>query len=60
MNGYAETGGDLRERVVPAQVDQTDVTSQGRATAITVDARGHVEDADGADALIPPGEDPVS
>ncbi|MCX5015123.1 hypothetical protein OG765_29790 [Streptomyces sp. NBC_00555] len=36
------------------------VTSQGRATAITVDAQGHVEDADGADAFIPPGEDPVA
>ncbi|MFI9747602.1 hypothetical protein [Streptomyces sp. NPDC052494] len=36
------------------------ITSQGRATAITVDAQGHVEDADGADAFIPPGEDPVS
>ncbi|MEV0442145.1 hypothetical protein AB0I84_17640 [Streptomyces spectabilis] len=29
------------------------VTSQGRATAITVDAQGHVEDAGGADAFIP-------
>lgn len=36
------------------------ITSQGRATAITVDAQGHVEDADGADAFIPPGEDPTS
>jgi hypothetical protein len=36
------------------------ITSQGRATAITVDAQGHVEDADGADAFIPPGEDPAS
>ncbi|WP_427761557.1 hypothetical protein [Streptomyces sp. DSM 41931] len=34
------------------------ITSQGRATAITVDAQGHVEDADGADAFIPPGKDP--
>ncbi|MET7498241.1 hypothetical protein [Streptomyces sp900116325] len=33
------------------------ITSQGRATAITVDATGHVEDADSADAFIPPGED---
>ncbi|MFC8015362.1 hypothetical protein [Streptomyces cinereoruber] len=32
------------------------ITSQGRATAITVDAQGHVEDADGADAFIPRGE----
>ncbi|MFD0305920.1 hypothetical protein [Streptomyces sp. NPDC127119] len=36
------------------------ITSQERATAITVDAQGHVEDADGADAFIPPGEGPVS
>lgn len=36
------------------------ITSQGRATAITVDAQGHVEDADGADAFVPPGEDSVS
>ncbi|MFJ2825798.1 hypothetical protein ACIO7M_32490 [Streptomyces toxytricini] len=36
------------------------ITSQGRATAITVDAQGHVEDGHGADAFIPPGEGPVS
>ncbi|TXS41813.1 hypothetical protein [Streptomyces sp. OR43] len=36
------------------------ITSQGRTTAITIDAQGHVEDADGADAVIPPGERPVS
>ncbi|MFE2227273.1 hypothetical protein [Streptomyces kronopolitis] len=36
------------------------ITSQGRATAISVDAQGHVEDADGADAFIPPGENPAS
>ncbi|UUU44108.1 hypothetical protein [Streptomyces sp. NBC_00162] len=36
------------------------ITSQGRATAITVDAQRHFEDADGADAFIPPGEDPVA
>ncbi|MFJ9862405.1 hypothetical protein ACIRVN_33655 [Streptomyces albogriseolus] len=34
------------------------ITSQGQATAITVDGQGHVEDADGADAFIPPGKDP--
>lgn len=33
------------------------ITSQGKATAITVDASGYVSDADGADTLIPPGED---
>ncbi|WLQ39900.1 hypothetical protein OG322_40750 [Streptomyces sp. NBC_01260] len=33
------------------------ITSQGRATAITMDAHGHVEDADSADAFIPPGEE---
>ncbi|WP_244297671.1 hypothetical protein [Streptomyces griseoflavus] len=33
------------------------ITSQGRSTAIMVDAHGHVEDADGADAFIPPGEE---
>ncbi|MFK8844371.1 hypothetical protein [Streptomyces sp. Ac-502] len=32
------------------------ITSQGKATAITVDAQGYVEDADGADAFVPPGE----
>ena len=29
------------------------ITAQGRATAITMDAPGHVEDADTADAFIP-------
>lgn len=33
------------------------ITSQGRATAITMDAHGHVDDADSADAFIPPGEE---
>lgn len=33
------------------------ITSNGRATAITVDAYGHVEDADSADTFIPPGEE---
>jgi hypothetical protein len=36
------------------------ITSRGRATTITVDAQGHVEDADSADAFIAPGEDLVS
>ncbi|MER7195912.1 hypothetical protein [Streptomyces flaveolus] len=36
------------------------ITAQGRATALTVDAQGLVEDADGADAFIPPGLDPAS
>ncbi|MFF0479438.1 hypothetical protein [Streptomyces sp. NPDC004284] len=36
------------------------ITSQGRTTAITVDVQGHVEDAVGADALIPSGADPMS
>ncbi|MFJ7990524.1 hypothetical protein [Streptomyces sp. NPDC096351] len=35
------------------------ITAQGRATAITVDAQGHVEDADLADAFLPPGENPM-
>ncbi|WP_326817925.1 hypothetical protein OIE61_30325 [Streptomyces sp. NBC_01762] len=33
------------------------ITATGRATPITVDATGHVDDAEGADRLIPPGED---
>ncbi|MGW9211790.1 hypothetical protein ACWGR4_33065 [Embleya sp. NPDC055664] len=33
------------------------VTSNGRATPITMDAHGHVDDAYGADAFIPPGEE---
>lgn len=33
------------------------VTAMGRATPITVDAVGHVDDAESADRLIPPGED---
>ncbi|MGW1538909.1 hypothetical protein ACWCPM_01195 [Streptomyces sp. NPDC002309] len=33
------------------------ITSKGRATPITVDAHGDVDDAEGADRLIPPGED---
>lgn len=32
------------------------ITSNGRATPITMDAYGHVEDANSADAFIPPGE----
>ncbi len=32
------------------------VTAKGRATPITVDAYGHVDDAEGADRLVPPGE----
>ncbi|MFE7276014.1 hypothetical protein [Streptomyces sp. NPDC057623] len=33
------------------------ITSKGRATPITVDAHGHVDDAESADRLIPPGEE---
>ncbi|MEV0267077.1 hypothetical protein AB0I49_37845 [Streptomyces sp. NPDC050617] len=33
------------------------ITSQGRATAITMDAHGYVDNADSADAFIPPGEE---
>lgn len=33
------------------------VTSKGRATPITVDAHGDVDDAESADRLIPPGEE---
>jgi hypothetical protein len=33
------------------------ITAKGRATPITVDALGHVDDAEGADRLIPPGEE---
>jgi hypothetical protein len=33
------------------------ITAKGRATPITVDANGHVDDAEDADRLIPPGED---
>lgn len=33
------------------------ITAHGRATDITMDAHGHVEDADSADAFIPPGEE---
>ncbi|MEW2049883.1 hypothetical protein [Streptomyces sp. NPDC005476] len=33
------------------------VTARGRATPITVDAHGHVDDAESADRLIPPGEE---
>ena len=33
------------------------VTAKGRATPITVDARGDVDDAESADRLIPPGEE---
>lgn len=43
MNGYAETGGDLRERVVPAQVDQTDESTLVRrelAAAVTLTGNG--------------------
>ncbi|MEU2554623.1 hypothetical protein ABZ589_23605 [Streptomyces sp. NPDC013313] len=31
------------------------VTAKGRATPITVDTQGHVDDAESADRLIPPG-----
>ncbi len=30
---------------------------KGRATPITVDTHGHVDDAESADRLIPPGEE---
>lgn len=33
------------------------ITSQGRVTAITMDAHGHVDHADSPDAFIPPGEE---
>ncbi|WP_101258486.1 hypothetical protein [Streptomyces barkulensis] len=33
------------------------ITAKGRATPITVDATGYVDDAEDADRLIPPGED---
>src|SRR5690348_8734332 len=33
------------------------ITSKGRATPTTVDAHGHVDDAESADRLIPPGEE---
>lgn len=45
-------GGPLTEQVLAWLI-----TSRGRATPITVDAHGHVEDADSADRLIPPGEE---
>ncbi|QBS45877.1 hypothetical protein DMB37_15400 [Nocardia sp. CS682] len=32
------------------------ITSQGKATAITIDSSGYVSDADSADTFIPPGE----
>ncbi|EMF50961.1 hypothetical protein SBD_7678 [Streptomyces bottropensis ATCC 25435] len=32
------------------------VTSKRRDTPITVDAHGHLDDAESADHLIPPGE----
>ncbi|MFB1045812.1 hypothetical protein [Streptomyces chrestomyceticus] len=46
-------GGSPLTEQVPAWL----ITSQGKATAITVDAHGYVEDADGADLFVPPGEE---
>ncbi|MGW4538481.1 hypothetical protein ACWEOP_11435 [Streptomyces chartreusis] len=33
------------------------ITAKGRATPITVDAHGDVDDAESTDRLIPPGEE---
>ncbi|MEU6963386.1 hypothetical protein [Streptomyces chrestomyceticus] len=46
-------GGSPLTEQVPAWL----ITSQGKATAITVDAHGYVEDAYGADFFVPPGEE---
>lgn len=44
--------GSLTEQVLPWLV-----SSKGRATPITVDAHGDVDDAESADRLIPPGKE---
>jgi hypothetical protein len=46
------TAGPLTEQVLAWLV-----AAKGRATPITVDAHGHVEDAESADRLIPPGRE---
>ncbi|QEV16603.1 hypothetical protein [Streptomyces alboniger] len=56
LGGHSKDEGPRRTPLAE-QVLAWLITSRGRAAAITVDADGHVGDADGADAFIPPGED---